>query len=359
MKFIAAVTAGFMVFALPVYAAKPQEAAITVAPLPYRAEAVVFGGGAADVKLAGTLTLPQGAGPFPVVVLICGSGPNDRDETTNGHKPFLILADSLTRRGIAVLRYDKRGVGGSSGNLWTATIADFAADAEAAFDYLKDRSDINPRQIGLLGHSEGGITAPMVAARRLDVGFVVLFAAPGIPLADIQLLQSEAMSRADGVPQDKIERNLAATRKAHEVVRASPSSQAAAKALTELAPPWVASGAVTQAEADGGIAFVGTDYGYQLLHDNYDPAPTLQNIKAPILVLNGGLDTQVPPKPNLEAMRKALKRNRHATILEVPGINHNFQTAQTGGPAEYGTIEETVSPAVLALIGGWISARVK
>ncbi len=180
-----------------------------VKPYPYREQEVAYDNKAAGIKLAATLTIPPGQGPFPAVVLIAGSGPLDRDETLMGHRPFLVLSDYLTKKGIAVLRADKRGCWKSSGNFATATTTDFAADAEAGLTYLKTRSEIDPHRIGLVGHSEGGLVAPMLAARDSDVAFIVMMAGPGVPGDAILVAQTLLISEASGKSHAEAEKKAA------------------------------------------------------------------------------------------------------------------------------------------------------
>jgi uncharacterized protein len=309
----------------PSVVVRPQE---PKGPLPYRAEEVKYvNAKAAGVELAGTLTLPEGKGPFPAVILISGSGPQDRDEQVIGHKPFLVLADHLTRKGLAVLRFDDRGTAKSTGDFSKATTEDFATDVEAGIAYLKSRADIAAKKIGLLGHSEGGIVAPMVAARSTDVAFVVLIAAPGEPLADILPVQLRLVLKAQGATDDAIAKAAAAQKKTLDAILTGDESAPGSS-------PWIR---------------------YLL---KYDPRPTLEKVKVPVLAVNGGKDLQVPPSTNLTGVRTALEKggNRHVKAVELPGLNHLLQKAQTGGVAEYGSIEETVNPAALELIGDWLVA---
>lgn len=332
---------------------RPQEEAITQNPLPYNQSAATFVNARACVTLAGTFSFPKGAGPFPAVVLISGTGPNNRDEDVFGHKIFLVLADALNRKGIAVLRYDKRGVGKSTGVYATATTADFADDADAAVAWLRTRSEVDARHIGLIGHSEGGLIAPIVATTDSSVAFSVLLAGPGLSGDKLMVLQGEAMARAAGTPEEKIARSKAFNTKLMAAVVAAGSDAEArdrVKAIVadgvneKLVPPESAAAIVQQADSP---------WFRYILH--FDPAPVLRRLKTPVLVMNGALDSQVPPKENLAIMRDALKDNPDATILEMPRLNHLFQDAKTGAPAEYGRIEETVSPAALETVTKWVA----
>ena len=316
-------------------------------PFPYTAEDVAFDS-APGVKLAGTLTLPPGKGPFPAAVMITGSGAQDRDETLMGHKPFAVWADALTRRGIAVLRWDDRGFAKSTGDFAKATSEDFAADGLAAMAYLRTRHEIDGKRIGVIGHSEGGMVGPLMAAKDPRVAFVVMMAGPGAPTRELMKAQRAAISKpwasrpamiaANEVTQAKVEAALA---------EAKPYEEAKADAIKLL----VAAG-VPEAAAPGQIAQLNSVWYKWFIA--YDPAPTLRKLKMPVLALDGDKDTQVISSLNLPAIREALKANPDATAVELPGLNHLFQTATTGGPAEYAQIEETTAPAALNLMVDWV-----
>ncbi len=333
-------------------------------PYPYKEEEVAYENKKAGVKLAGTLTLPSGKGPFPAVLLITGSGAEDRNETVFGHHPFLVLADYLTRRGIAVLRVDDRGIGGSTGNTFQSTSEDFAGDVLAGIRYLKSRKEVNLKQIGLIGHSEGGIIAPMVAAQSSDIAFIVLMAGPGIPGDSILLLQSAAISRVSGAGEKEIKKNNGLQRRIYDVVKNEKDDKIAEKRLKKIMKNAVAKLSkkekASMSEKDiekninGEIKRVLTPWFRFFL--TYNPRPTLMKVKCPVLAINGEKDLQVPPEENLDAIKKALKKggNKHFTVKELPGLNHLFQTANTGLPSEYAKIEETISPSALKIIGNWI-----
>lgn len=321
-----------------------------VKPYPYREEDVSY---VSDGnRLAGTLTIPQGKGPFPAVLLICGSGPHDRDESLMGHKPFLVLSDYLTRRGIVVLRMDKRGVGKSKGNYATATTADFADDAQAGVSYLKARPEVDAEKIGLIGHSEGGEIAPIVAARDKDVAFIVMMAGPGVPGDQILAEQHRLIELASGVPAAKVAKDNANEKQILAMVEQGADDATLEKKMGELSD-----GKMPEAQIGMQVKTLTSPWFRYFL--TYDPAAALRQVKCPVLVLNGSLDLQVPPAQNLHAIRKALNEagNTHFEIVEVPGVNHLFQDAKTGSPAEYGQIEETMSPVVLAKIADWVGER--
>jgi pimeloyl-ACP methyl ester carboxylesterase len=320
---------------------RPQE---PVEPYPYRiSDAVVAG-----FPLRGTLTVPEGEGPFPAVLLIAGSGQLDRDESMHGHRPFLVLADHLTRHGVAVLRMDKRGVGESGGSFREATTADFAADAEAAVAYLAARPEIDRGRIGLIGHSEGGLIASMVAARTRDVAFVILLAAPGVSGWELAVQQARRSAEILGLNAEEYVRRQrdvvavlrnapdeAALRRGVETIFADLAEPQRSAVVKQLALPW-------QRHLIG-----------------LDPADYLTKVQCPVLAVNGEHDVTVEPKSNLEAIRNALASsgNRDFEILELPALNHLFQTCESSSGMEYGQIEETLAPAAMETIVEWIRLR--
>ena len=320
-----------------------------VKPYPYREEEVSYSNPAAKIQLAATLTIPPGKGPFPAVLLIVGSGPHDRDETLMGHKPFLVLADYLTRKGIVVLRADKRGVGKSGGDYSKAVMADFASDAEAGVAYLKTRAEVNPRKIGLVGHSEGGIEAPMAATHDPDVAFIVMMAGPGVPGDEILAQQVVLIGRAAGKSQEEVEKDATIQKEVLATVKKDEDDAALEKDLRS-----VMAGKVPEAQMGMQIKIVSSPWFRDFL--KYDPAATLSKVTCPVLDINGEKDLQVPPEQNLPAIRKALTAggNKNFEVVELPGLNHLFQTAKTGGVGEYGDIEETMSPAALEKVASWI-----
>jgi len=334
---------------------RPQ---IPVKPYPYREEDLTFPSDKSKIALAGTLTIPPGAGPFPAAVLISGSGPHDRDENIMGHRLFLVLADHLTRKGVAVLRFDKRGVGKSAGNYDQATSDDFASDVEAAFAFLKTRKDIDAKKIGLVGHSEGGIIAPIVANRLPGVAWVVLLAGPGLKGEDLLLLQSEAIMRAAGINDGEIFRTLAFNKKSYSLVREEKDPSALQAKLNDLVQSTSTGAAMPPGALQAQIHVLLSPWFRSFL--DYDPVPALQKTACPVLALNGEKDLQVPPKENLSKIKKALEDggNKDFQAAEMPGLNHLFQHAPTGSPIEYGAIEETMAPEALNSISDWITRHV-
>ena len=329
---------------------RPQE---PEPPYPYSVEPVTFDNAEAGVRLAGTLTVPPGEGPFPAVALISGSGPQDRDETVFGHRPFLVLADYLTRRGIAVLRYDDRGIGESTGDFASATTPDFASDALAAIEWLREDPRSRPDAIGLVGHSEGAIVAPIVAGRSDDVAFVVLLASTGMTGRDLLVDQAEAINRASGLPESVIQqRAVLQARVLDAVIQAEDESVAAERARAVLAEA-----GLTGAAADTQVRGLLTPWMRYFLV--YDPIPALRELDVPALALYGEKDTQVPPASNAPAVEEALREgaSEDFTVAVLPGLNHLFQPAATGAPSEYAGIEETVSTAALHAIATWIEER--
>ena len=328
-------------------------------PYPYNEEEVSYENKQDGVKLAATLTLPPGSGPFPAVVLITGSGPQDRNEALLSHQPFLVLGDYLTRRGIAVLRADDRGVGGTSKGGPNDTTENFAADTLAGVEFLKTRKEINPRQIGLIGHSEGGMAAPMAAAKSADVAFIVLMAGPGIPgdkllMKQIGLIASAECEKEVGVSIAEGQKMMTIVTQEKDSAVARQKLQEAATKRAEAAKKKVDSQlatAITQSYA------FGTPWFRYFL--NYDPRPTLMKVRVPVLAINGEKDLQVPAKEDLEAIDQALKTagNRDYKIVLLPNLNHLFQTTKTGAPSEYAEIEETIAPIALQTMGDWIVAH--
>ena len=324
-------------------------------PYPFREEEVSFASGDGKATLAGTLSLPPGTGPFPAAVLVGGSGPNDRDESVAGHKPFLILADFLTRKGIAVLRYDKRGISGSTGDFSEATIEVFAQDAQSALAYLAKRTEVDAKRLGVVGHSEGGILAALAATGSPDVKWVVLLATPASTGERTLLHQSELIARAGGLPEDQIERSLAFDRKAYAAVRQSKDPAALEPRLQELVDQSGLGAAMPPAALQAQIKLMGSPWFREFL--DFDPLPLLTKLQCPVLALAGDRDLQVDSLENVPLLRQAYESsgNKDFTVVEIEGVNHLFQKAQSGSPALYGAIEETIAPEVLAAIGNWVA----
>ncbi len=327
---------------------RPQEPR---GPFPYAQEEVTVVNEAANVRLAGTLTKPNGPGPFPAVFLITGSGPQDRDETVFGHKPFLVLADYMTRRGVAVLRVDDRGTAKSTGDFRSATSQDFAGDALAAVEFLKARKDVDPAHIGLIGHSEGGMIAPMVAVESRDVAFIVLMAGPGVP-GDVLLPQQVYRGAlAEGASEEKAAQEADEEAAELHILESEPDPQ---KALAEMQAR-ARSEEEKQQLAAQARSLTSAWFRFFVA---YDPYPTLKKVTCPVLALSGSKDFQVPADLNLPFIRTAVEWNPRSKVVEVPGVNHLFQDATTGAESEYVKIPETISPKVLETIGDWISQQI-
>jgi fermentation-respiration switch protein FrsA (DUF1100 family) len=338
---------------------RPQE---PKSPFPYNTEDVTFTNTKFNIELAGTVTIPKGNGPFPAVILITGSGAQNRNEELLGHKPFLVIADYLTRNGIAVLRYDDRGMGKSGGNYINATSADFATDAEAAFNFLKSYPGINSKAIGLIGHSEGGLIAPIVASTNKNVDFIVSLAGPGVNGEKIILRQSEDISHASGLPDEQIRENNSTNQRIYSKLKSEADNlKAEEKIMTEYKEILTSNGAspeeieksVTQLKMTFGSEIY-TWFRYFIMTD---PGIFWKEVKCPVLAINGEKDLQVAADVNLAAIENALKSggNKNVKTLKIAGLNHLFQNCDKGLPAEYGEIEETFSPEILKILADWIS----
>ncbi len=342
---------------------RPQEPA---PPYPYARRDVSYANAADGTLISGTLSVPAGQGPFPAVVLISGSGAQDRDGSVAGHRPFLVLADYLSRRGIAVLRADDRGVGGTGGSLTEATSEVLVGDALAGVSYLRRTAEIDQEKIGLIGHSEGGVIAPMAAARSPAIAFVVTLAGPAMKGRDLMTAQSEAMLRAAGIAEEEITTISAAHRKLMDAVeRGAPATEVedATRALAVLqlraagqpVPGDEELGRAVQLSAAGMMSPWIRDFVAN------DPREALRRVDVPILAVYGGLDLQVPPDLNRPEFESALEDagNGQASVRVFPGLNHLFQHGTTGLPNEYHAIPETIAPEVLEAVCAWVLERAK
>jgi hypothetical protein len=321
------------------------------APFPYDAIEVTYENRLG--KLAGTLTVPRGAGPFPAAILITGSGPQNRDEELFGHKPFWVIADYLSRRGIAVLRLDDRGVGGSTGKSSNETLDDMVTDVLSGVDFLKSRKEIDGRKIGLIGHSEGGIVGPLAASKSGDVAFVVMLAGTGVTGEQVMYKQAELINKSAGTPDAAIAYNRALQEAIFAAARGSADEAAA---LEKFRAAWNKEhgsdpGPELERQVKGIMSPEMRSFTF------FDPAEALRKVKCPVLALNGSRDLQVPPSQNLPAIKAALQAggNKDFQTVEIPGLNHLFQTCQNCTVGEYGTLEETFSPEALDMIGNWIA----
>ncbi len=348
--------------------ARPQE---PKRPFPYREEDVAYENKKAGVKVVGTLTLPEGKGPFPAVLLIAGAGAMDRNGESNalaGHRPLLLIADNLTRRGIAVLRVDKRGVGASTGDGEASTTAEFAEDALVGVASLKARKEIDGGRIGLIGHSEGGVVAALAASQSRDVSFVVLLAANGLPGEEVIVRSHRQI--LEGATPDKavVDMQVKLLNLIIRGVKEQENPEKAKERIVEEFAQWKSRAGdaekklLTPMEGAPLTLLIGqlnTPWARYFLR--CDPRSALRKVTCPVLALNGAKDLQVSCTVNLETIAKALKENgkKDVTVKELPNLNHFFQTCKTGSPAEYGTIDETMAPIVLETMADWILARVK
>ena len=338
---------------------RPQE---PEEPFPYYSEEVIFSNKKARAELAGTLTLPDSTGIHPVVVLISGSGPQNRNSELMGHKPFLVLSDFLTRNGIGVLRYDDRGTAQSTGDFSASTSYDFSTDVLSAIKYLNKRKDIDKKQIGLIGHSEGGIIAPMVASRCKKVDFIVLLAGTGLSGDQISLLQQRLIGQASRTDEDELEQMIAIYRGAYDIIQDSKNQEELrselrnflTRSLDKIPENNRLTGLTDQEYVEVLVESLTSTWTQYFL--TYDPSASLEKVKCPVLALNGSKDLQVPPKENLEAIKKALEKggNSDFVVKELPNLNHLFQECESGAPSEYSIIEQTFSPIALNEILAWI-----
>ena len=341
--------------------ARPQN---PVAPYPYLEEEVTFTNTKHQVKLAGTLTIPKAEGPFPAVILVSGSGPQDRDESLMGHQPFWILADHLTRKGIAVLRYDDRGVEKSTGTFATATSEDFAEDAQAAIDYLRSRKDIQPNQVGVIGHSEGGLIAPLLASRDDKIALIVLIAGPGVTGKEILLGQTKMLAVAMGVPAKEVEKSQRLNKEIYQIAGEETSREEALKKIDKFIEE---SAQDENNSIDQNTSTIIKQQMAALLSPwfrffvTYDPQPALSQVKCPVLALIGEKDMQVDADSNIPAIQSALEKsgNKDFLVKELPGLNHLLQPCKTGMPSEYANIETTIDPKALQLIGEFVATRLQ
>lgn len=338
---------------------RPQE---PKAPFPYREEEVVFQNTAEDIQLAGTLTLPHSKGPHPAVILVHGSGPFTRDSEMFGHKLFHVWADHLTRQGIAVLRFDKRGAGASTGVHHTSTVENFAADVLAGVELLKKHREINPKQIGLVGHSEGGMTALIAAANSQDIAYAVLMAAPCVNWEELVFAQESAFQRVDGASEEFIAKNRLLREQIFAIIRKEKNQAIAEGQMRSTLTAYLES--LSPSERQIAEAYYGplesqvrllnsASFRYNFAHD---PLIHLTKINIPLLALNGTLDRVVSPEQNLKRLENILQEigYKDYRTQELPNLNHSFQTCQTGSLKECALIEETTAPDVLNIISSWI-----
>ena len=337
---------------------RPQE---PVPPFPYTAREVTFPNQIAGIELAGTLTVPKGEGPHPAVILITGSGTQNRDEEILGHKPFLVIADHLTRNGIAVLRYDDRGAGRSKGSPLNATSADFASDAEAAFRFLKSEKMIDSSFIGLAGHSEGGFIAPMAASANPEIAFIISLAGTGVRGDRVLHRQNLDISLESGAPRKETDEAITVNKKLFRILVRETDNNEAERKIVEKYRSILEKSGTSPEETEKGIGRLKAglnpaSYDWLRFFIKTDPALYWKKVKCPVLAINGDKDLQVNAGINISSIERALHSggNNKVTVKIFPGLNHLFQPTSTGLPAEYGEIEETISPEVLQFMSDWI-----
>ena len=343
---------------------RPQE---PKEPFDYSSEEVLFENEIDGVVLAGTFTFPKEGNNFPAVVMISGSGGQDRNEEIFNHKPFLVIADYLTKNGIAVLRFDDRGIAQSTGDHSKATSEDFAKDVLSAVEFLKERKEIDKTKIGLIGHSEGGMIAPLAAVQSNDVAFIVMMAGLGIPGDSILYLQGELIQRAEGMSEEEIQKSVKTQREIFSIVKSSNDDE---KLVADLKEKFYAEYSTMTEEEKSKLGDPEVYLNMQIktitspwfkYFLRFDPVPVLEKVKCPVLAINGEKDLQVPPKENLLAIETALKKggNNNYEVKMMPGLNHLFQTSTKGAISEYGKIEETISPLALQTMLDWIKKITK
>ncbi len=356
-------------------AADPVRPQTPKPPFNYFSEAVEYDNADKSLHYGATFTRPNGDGKFPAVIIISGSGTQDRDGTIFGHKLYWVLADYLTRNGVAVLRVDDRGAGKSSmgKDINSATSLDFSYDVETSLNYLETRTDIDKKHLGLIGHSEGGMIAPMVAARRKDVNFLVLWGAPAIGGAGIQTAQSAAAIRKLGVDSASVNAYVSLNLQILGMFASSATKEALDQKITPVFDDWKKVQSQKTLDAlfgpNSNVTAQDAIKTYNRLYDSawwrffitYDPAKDLGRVKCSVLAINGAKDTQVDAKANLPVIKEILieNGNKKIEVKELPGLNHLLQTAGTGEVAEYEKISETMSPGAMNIICSWIKIQTK
>jgi pimeloyl-ACP methyl ester carboxylesterase len=341
-------------------------------PFIYTAEEVAYDNGDKSVHFGGTFTYPKGSGPFTTAILITGSGQQDRDETILGHKPFAVIADDLTRKGFAVLRVDDRGMGKTTGMVKEATSADFANDVEAGLAYLKTREEVDRKRIGLIGHSEGGLIASIVASRNKDISFVILLAGPGIKGADLLADQNEAILKVNGIPADAALAYKILFRKIIEETLTSPDSATAfQKAWADglqwkdrQAPSILTALNIRDSITDKKVVsqlITAFSVPWMKYFLNSDPRPLIEKFHCKVLALDGSRDVQVIATTNLAGINSALKKSKSPVYetKELQGLNHLFQHCKKCTVNEYGELEETFAPEVLEIMSDWLQHNIQ
>ena len=329
---------------------RPQE---PTKPFPYNSEEISFYNETDEITLAGTLTTPKNKKDFATVILISGSGPQNRNEEIMNHKPFLIISDYLTRNGIAVLRYDDRGVGESEGDYSKANTKDLSRDTEAAIKYLKSRKEINSNKIGLIGHSEGGLIAPMVASNSKDISFLVLLAGPGLMGEKLLLLQKKLTEHKSGINELAVNKSQEIFKGAYDIISAYKGNDEELRNILKEYFNQKFNNAIGERQLNSLIQSLTSPWMKFFI--KYDPSPALEEIEVPLLALFGKNDLQVPAIENSKVFEEV--NNKNIEILQLDNLNHLFQESNTGLPSEYSNIEQTISPKVLDIISKWIAEQ--
>jgi pimeloyl-ACP methyl ester carboxylesterase len=339
----------------------PQRPQTPKPKYPYKQREVTFTNPKDGTKLVGTLAMPFGRGKYAAVILLPGSGAQDRDQTFAEHKPALVISDYLVRQGLAVLRFDSRGIGKSSGNYFQSTGDDFAADVIAGINFLKQQSEINSNKIGLIGHSLGGGVASIAASSSPDVKFIILLASPGLTDLENGLIRTAITLKSKGVNEAETQKTLAAFKQMQVQIGAGADDATLRPLMQNLIhaiyPEF--SNEETNAIVEQQLQTVRSPFAK--FFTAYNPQATLRKVRCPVLALNGTSDRVMSAKENLEAIQRVLReaRNPDVTVQELPELNHYFQTAKTGDPMEVTQLEETISPTVLRLVASWIQVRTK
>lgn len=347
---------------------KPQT---PLPPFSYKSEDVIYGNSDGSIQYGATITIPFGEGPFPAVVLITGSGQQNRDEEISGHKPFAVIADYLTKNGFAVLRVDDRGVGQTAGDVASSTTLDFAGDVSTGLDYLISRKEIDKKRLGLIGHSEGGMIAPMLAAKRKDISAIVLLAAPGKNTTEIMIEQNEAFYTSSGLSEEYVGSYMGLYGAIIRLMKNNPDKETAKTRVTAEVENWLKKYPVNIVVATTGIIndnkkalfieglveALGSPWFQYFL--NYEPQQFLEKLTCKVLALNGNRDIQIFAKSNLAGIEAALKKSKSKgyQIKEYDGLNHLFQKCNACTVREYGSLQETISIDVLKDITAWLNAE--
>lgn len=341
-------------------------------PFPYKSEEVIYSNADQSLQYGATITIPSGKGPFPAIVLITGSGPQDRDETILGHKLFAVIADHLTKKGFIVVRTDDRGVGKSTGIFIEATTEDFAKDVSSSVDYLLSRPEVDKKKVGLVGHSEGGMIAPIVAVKRKDINFIVLLAGPGVPVIDLMAEQNAAIAKASGATDEIAEEIKPLFKTVATAIMNAPDSVLAFATASGIIEGWAATKSKEAlAELDFETVSKRNTYVFEMVKEfktpwfryfmKFDPGFYLEQLTCKVLALNGEKDIQVISGQNLPGIERSLKKSGSKVyeVKELPGMNHLFQTCTKCNLEEYGKLDETFSPFALQTISDWLLKNIK